>query len=41
MAHFVRVLTGRTFRLHPAAAFPYNADLMVMKLIFTLQNRRS
>ena len=26
MAHFVRVLTGRTFRLHPAAAFPYNAD---------------
>jgi len=26
MAHFVRVLPGRTFRLHPAAAFPYNAD---------------
>jgi len=26
MAHFVRVLPGRTFRLHPAATFPYNAD---------------
>ncbi len=26
MAHFVKVLPGRTFRLHPAAAFPYNAD---------------
>jgi len=26
MAHFVRVLPGRTFRLHPAAAGPYNAD---------------
>mgnify|MGYP002638947544 CR=1 FL=1 len=26
MAHYVRVLPGRTFRLHPAAAFPYNAD---------------
>ncbi len=26
MAHFVRVLPGRTFRLHPAAAVPYNAD---------------
>jgi DNA-directed RNA polymerase subunit A'' len=26
MAHFVRVLLGRTFRLHPAAAAPYNAD---------------
>ena len=26
MAHFVRVLPGRTFRVHPAAAFPYNAD---------------
>ncbi len=26
MAHFVRVLPGRTFRLHPAAAAPYNAD---------------
>jgi len=26
MAHFVRVLPGRTFRMHPAAAFPYNAD---------------
>ncbi len=26
MAHFVRVLPGKTFRLHPAAAFPYNAD---------------
>lgn len=26
MAHFVRVLPGRTFRLHPATAFPYNAD---------------
>jgi DNA-directed RNA polymerase subunit A' len=26
MAHFVRVLPGRTFRLHPAAASPYNAD---------------
>jgi DNA-directed RNA polymerase subunit A' len=26
MAHFVRVLPNRTFRLHPAAAAPYNAD---------------
>ncbi|MFH1608258.1 MAG: DNA-directed RNA polymerase subunit A' [archaeon] len=26
MAHFVRVLPGRTFRLHPATAAPYNAD---------------
>jgi len=26
MAHFVKVLPYRTFRLHPAAAFPYNAD---------------
>ncbi len=26
MAHFVKILPGRTFRLHPAVAFPYNAD---------------
>ena len=26
MAHFVKVIPGRTFRLHPAAAAPYNAD---------------
>ncbi len=26
MAHYVKVLPGRTFRLHPAAAPPYNAD---------------
>jgi DNA-directed RNA polymerase subunit A' len=26
MAHFVKVLPGRTFRMHPAAATPYNAD---------------
>ncbi len=26
MAHYVRVLPSRTFRLHPSAAFPYNAD---------------
>ncbi|MFH1307647.1 MAG: DNA-directed RNA polymerase subunit A' [archaeon] len=26
MAHFVRVLPWKTFRLHPAAAAPYNAD---------------
>lgn len=26
MAHFVKVLPGRTFRLHPAAAAPYGAD---------------
>ncbi len=26
MAHFVKILPGRTFRLHPAAASPYNAD---------------
>src|SRR3989344_5968145 len=26
MAHFVRVLPGRTFRVHPAACAPYNAD---------------
>ena len=25
MSHFVRVLPGRTFRVHPAATFPYNA----------------
>lgn len=26
MSHFVRVLPHRTFRLHPAVCFPYNAD---------------
>jgi len=26
MAHFVKVLPYKTFRLHPAATFPYNAD---------------
>ncbi|MBT3398299.1 hypothetical protein HOA55_01885 [archaeon] len=26
MAHYVRVLPGRTFRVHPAACNPYNAD---------------
>ena len=26
MAHYVKVLPQKTFRLHPAAAFPYNAD---------------
>ena len=26
MSHFVKVLPGRTFRLHSAATFPYNAD---------------
>jgi len=26
MAHIVKILPGRTFRLHPGAAFPYNAD---------------
>ncbi|MEK6858926.1 MAG: DNA-directed RNA polymerase subunit A' [Nanoarchaeota archaeon] len=26
MAHYVRVLPNRTFRLHPAVCFPYNAD---------------
>ncbi len=26
MAHFVKVLPGRTFRMHPAATAPYNAD---------------
>ena len=26
MAHFVKVLPGRTFRLHPATVLPYNAD---------------
>jgi DNA-directed RNA polymerase subunit A' len=26
MAHFVKVLPNKTFRLHPAATFPYNAD---------------
>ncbi|MFA6022524.1 MAG: DNA-directed RNA polymerase subunit A' [Candidatus Pacearchaeota archaeon] len=26
MAHYVKVLPYRTFRLHPAVAFPYNAD---------------
>lgn len=26
MGHYVRILPGRTFRLHPGTAFPYNAD---------------
>lgn len=26
MAHYARILPGRTFRLHPAVAAPYNAD---------------
>ena len=26
MAHYVKILPGRTFRLHPAAKTPYNAD---------------
>jgi DNA-directed RNA polymerase subunit A' len=26
MGHFVKVLKGKTFRLHPAICFPYNAD---------------
>ena len=26
MSHFVKVLPGRTFRLHSAVTFPYNAD---------------
>ncbi|MFH1325333.1 MAG: DNA-directed RNA polymerase subunit A' [archaeon] len=26
MAHIVKVLPGRTFRLHPGTTFPYNAD---------------
>ncbi|MBW6442568.1 DNA-directed RNA polymerase subunit A' [Patescibacteria group bacterium] len=26
MAHYARILKGRTFRLHPAVATPYNAD---------------
>ncbi|MEM3091857.1 MAG: DNA-directed RNA polymerase subunit A' [Candidatus Pacearchaeota archaeon] len=26
MAHYVKVLPGKTFRLHPAVATPYNAD---------------
>ncbi|MEK6915503.1 MAG: DNA-directed RNA polymerase subunit A' [Nanoarchaeota archaeon] len=26
MAHYVRVLPDKTFRLHPAVVFPYNAD---------------
>ncbi|MCA9487582.1 MAG: DNA-directed RNA polymerase subunit A' [Nanoarchaeota archaeon] len=26
MAHFARILPGRTFRMHPAACSPYNAD---------------
>ena len=26
MAHYVKVLPGRTFRLHPAVCSPYNAD---------------
>ena len=26
MAHYVKVLPWRTFRLHPSATFPYNAD---------------
>jgi DNA-directed RNA polymerase subunit A' len=26
MAHFVKVLPFRTFRMHPAVTFPYNAD---------------
>src|SRR3989338_5482598 len=26
MAHIVKILPGRTFRLHPGTAFPYNSD---------------
>ena len=26
MGHFIKVLPGRTFRLHPGTTFPYNAD---------------
>jgi DNA-directed RNA polymerase subunit A' len=26
MSHYAKILPGRTFRLHPAVAFPYNAD---------------
>lgn len=26
MGHYVKVLAGRTFRIHPATTFPYNAD---------------
>ena len=26
MSHIVKILPGRTFRLHPGTAFPYNAD---------------
>ncbi len=26
MAHYVKVLPGKTFRLHPLVTFPYNAD---------------
>ncbi len=26
MAHYVKILPGRTFRLHPGTTFPYNAD---------------
>ena len=26
MAHYVRVLSNKTFRLHPSVVFPYNAD---------------
>jgi DNA-directed RNA polymerase subunit A' len=26
MAHFVKILKGKTFRMHPAVTFPYNAD---------------
>jgi DNA-directed RNA polymerase subunit A' len=26
MGHFVKVLPGRTFRIHPAVTYPYNAD---------------
>ena len=26
MAHFIKVLPGKTFRLHPGTTFPYNAD---------------
>lgn len=26
MAHFVKILPGKTFRLHSAVSFPYNAD---------------
>lgn len=26
MGHYIKVLPGRTFRIHPATTFPYNAD---------------